>query len=244
METIEGRQAVYETLKSRKRISKIYIAQNIKPSDIIQKIEALANKQGVYIERVDKARLDEVAQSRAHQGVIALVEKYKYLSLADLLENVDMEKKPVLLILDGITDPQNLGALLRTADASGVAGVIVTKRRVAPITAAVHKASAGATAYVKIAQVSNLAYTIDDLKEIGFWVAGASEKSDTAYFKADLNQPIAIVLGSEGKGISRLVAEKCDFLVAIPMKGEVSSLNVSVAGAILMYETLRQRAAK
>ncbi len=241
METVEGRQAVFEALKSRKRISKIYMAQNIKPSDIIQKIEALANEQGVYIERVDKAQLDKMARSRAHQGVIAQVGMYKYLPLTELLAGIDMEKKPTLLLLDGITDPQNFGALLRTADAAGVAGVVVAKRRAAPMTAVVHKASAGATAYVKIAQVSNLSYTIGDLKEVGFWVIGASEKSATAYFEADLNQPIAIVLGSEGKGISRLVAEKCDFLVAIPMKGEVSSLNVSVAGAILMYEALRQR---
>ncbi|MCL6471275.1 MAG: 23S rRNA (guanosine(2251)-2'-O)-methyltransferase RlmB [Firmicutes bacterium] len=241
METVEGRQAVYELLKSRKHINKIYIAQNVKPSDILSKIEALANKQGVSIERVDRQHLDELSRSRSHQGVIALVEPYKYLSLAEFLKGIDMAKKPVILLLDGVTDPQNFGAIIRSADAAGIAGIIVTKRRVAPVTATVHKASAGATAYVKIAQVSNLAYTIDDLKEEGFWVIGASEKAVQVYFKADLNMPIAIVLGSEGKGLSRLIAEKCDLLVAIPMKGHVSSLNVSVAGALLMYEALRQR---
>jgi len=217
------------------------LAKNIKPSDIIERIEALASKQGVRIEKVDKSQLDEIAQSMAHQGVVAIVEPYKYLSFSELVENMDIKENPVLLILDEVTDPQNFGALIRTADAAGVAGVIISKRRASPMTAVVHKASAGATAYTKIAQVSNLAYTIDDLKEMGFWVIGAAEKADELYFEADFNLPVVIVLGSEGKGISRLITEKCDFLVAIPMKGRVPSLNVSVAGALLMYEALRQR---
>ena len=241
METVEGRRAVYELLQSRRQAVKILIAKNIKPSDIVKKIEALANEQGIRIDRVDKERLDELSQSRAHQGVIAIVEHYHYLSFAELSKGLDKSKNPVLLILDEITDPQNFGALIRSADAAGVSGIIVAKRRSAPMSAVVHKASAGATAYVKIAQVSNLAYTIDDLKEMGFWIAGASERAERLYFEADLNLPVAIVLGSEGKGISRLVSEKCDFMVAIPMEGHVSSLNVSVAGALLMYEALRQR---
>lgn len=241
METVEGRRAVYELLKSRGRVAKIYIAANIKPSDIVEKIEALANKQGVRVERVDKQRLDELSQSRAHQGVIAAVEAFRYASFAELAESLDIAQNPVVVLLDGITDPQNFGALLRSADASGVAGVIVAKRRVAPVTAAVHKASAGATAYVRIAQVSNLVYTIEELKDMGFWIVGASEKSHELYFELDLKRPIAIVLGSEGAGISRLISEKCDYLVAIPMEGHVASLNVSVAGALMMYEALRQR---
>lgn len=241
METVEGRRAVYELLKSAKRPSKIFIAKNLKPSDIIEKIEALANKQGVRIDRVDMQRLNEISQSRAHQGVIAMVEAFQYLSLTELTSGLNIKGNPVLLVLDGITDPQNLGAIIRTADASGVAGLVVAKRRVSPITAAVHKASAGATANVKIAQVSNLVYAIEELKEMGFWIIGTSEKAEKLYFEIDLNLPLVIVLGSEGKGISRLVSEKCDFMVAIPMKGYVSSLNVSAAGAILMYEALRQR---
>ncbi|PIU27999.1 MAG: 23S rRNA (guanosine(2251)-2'-O)-methyltransferase RlmB [Candidatus Aquicultor secundus] len=243
METVEGRRAVYEVLKSRGRVTKIYIAAQTKPSDIVEKIEALANKQGIRVDRVDKQRLDELSRSRAHQGVIATIESYRYASFAELAESLDITQNPVVVLLDGITDPQNFGALLRSAEASGVAGVIVAKRRVSPVTAAVHKASAGATAYVKIAQVSNLAYTIDELKEVGFWVVGASEKSRELYFELDLNRPIAIVLGSEGAGISRLISEKCDYLVAIPMQGHVSSLNVSVAGALMMFEALRQRLA-
>jgi len=242
LETVEGRQAVFELLKSRKRVSKLLLAKNIKPSDIVERIEALASKQGVRIERVDKRQLDEIAQSMAHQGVVAIVESYKYLSFSELTEGMDIKAKPVLLILDGVTDPQNFGALIRTADGAGVTGIIVSKRRVSPMTAVVHKASAGATAYMKIAQVSNLAYAIDDLKEMGFWIIGATGDAGKFYFEADFNLPVAIVLGSEGKGISRLITEKCDFLVAIPMKGRVSSLNVSVAGALLMYEALRQRA--
>lgn len=241
METVEGRRAVYELLKSPKRPIKIFIAKNLKPSDIVENIEALAHRQGVRIDRVDIQKLNEMSQSRAHQGVIAAVEAYQYLSLAELTSSLTIEDNPVLLILDGITDPQNLGAIIRTADASGVAGLVVAKRRVSPITAAVHKASAGATANVKIAQVSNLVYAIEELKETGFWVIGASEKVEQVYFETDLTLPLVIVLGSEDKGISRLVSEKCDFMVAIPMKGHVSSLNVSAAGAILMYEALRQR---
>lgn len=241
LETVEGRRAVYELLRSSRHVDKVLIAKNIKPSDIITKIEALADKQGIHINRVEKQKLDDVSQSRAHQGVVAIVKPYGYLSFSEFVQGLDIGRNPVILLLDGITDPQNFGALVRTADAAGVAGIIVTKRRSAPITAAVHKASAGATAYMKIVQVSNLSYTIDDLKERGFWVVGASERADQLYFEVDLKQPIAIVLGSEGAGISRLVAEKCDYLVAIPMEGQVSSLNVSVAGALLMYEALRQR---
>jgi len=241
LESVEGRRAVYELLRSPRRVSKILLAKSIKPSDIIEKIEALANKQGIRIDRVDKQRLDEVSRSRAHQGVIAIVEPYGYISFSEFAQGLDISKSPVVLILDEVTDPQNFGALIRTADAAGIEGVIVTKRRSAPITAAVHKASAGATAYMKIVQVSNLSYAIEDLKEMGFWITGASEKADRAYFELDFRQPTAIVLGSEGKGISRLVAEKCDFLARIPMKGRVSSLNVSVAGALFMYEALRQR---
>ncbi|MBE0446531.1 MAG: 23S rRNA (guanosine(2251)-2'-O)-methyltransferase RlmB [Actinobacteria bacterium] len=241
METVEGRRAVYELLRSSRHIGRVLIARNIKPSDIIVKIEALANKRGIRIDRVERQELDDISQSRAHQGVVAIVRPYNYLSFSEFARGLDIGKNPVLLLLDGITDPQNFGALVRTADAAGIDGIIVTKRRSAPITAAVHKASAGATAYMKIVQVSNLSYAIDALKEMGFWVVGTSEKADRVYFKVDFRQPTAIVLGSEGAGISRLVAEKCDYLAAIPMKGQVSSLNVSVAGALLMYEALRQR---
>lgn len=241
METVEGRRAVYELLKSSQQVAKIYIAKNLKPSDIVEKIEALATKQGVHIDRVDKLKLDEMSKTGVHQGIIALAEPFKYLTFAELAKSLNTDKKPALLLLDGITDPQNFGALLRTADAAGISGVIVTKKRASPITPAVHKASAGATAYVKIAQVSNLTYTINDLKKMGFWIVGASEKAGKLYFEADFNLPVAIVLGGEGKGVSRLVKEKCDYLVSIPMKGKISSLNVSVAGGILMYEVLRQR---
>jgi len=241
METVEGRRAVYELLQSSRRVKRILIAKQIKPTDIMEKIEALAKRQGVRIDIADKQRLDEVADSRAHQGVIAYVEAYGYLTFAELSSRLDVSAKPVLLLLDGVTDPQNFGALIRTADATGAAGVIITKRRSSPVTAVVHKASAGATSYVDIAQVSNLSYAIEELKEMGFWVVGTSEEADRFYYEIDLNMPLALVLGSEGSGLSRLVLEKCDYLAAIPMKGRVSSLNVSVAGAVMLYEALRQR---
>ncbi|MBS3908109.1 MAG: 23S rRNA (guanosine(2251)-2'-O)-methyltransferase RlmB [Actinobacteria bacterium] len=241
METVEGRRTVYELLRSAGRVEKILIAKESKSTDILDKIEALARKQGVRIDTVDKDRLDDIAGSRVHQGVIAYISAYEYLPFSEFCSRLDITAKPVVLLLDGVTDPQNFGALIRSADATGAAGVVVTKRRSAPVTAAVHKASAGATAYVDITQVSNLSYAIDELKEMGFWVVGASEKAGRAYYDIDFNMPLVVVLGSEGGGLSRLVAEKCDFLAAIPMRGEISSLNVSVAGAVLLYEALRQR---
>jgi 23S rRNA (guanosine2251-2'-O)-methyltransferase len=242
LETVEGRHPVYEMLKSSRRVAKVLIADNLKASDIIADIETLAKKQGVLVSRVDRRDLDEFTGSRAHQGVMAVLKTpHEHLSFADFANELDIGKSPIVLVLDEITDPQNFGALIRTADAAGVAGIVVSKRRSAPMTAAVHKASAGATSYVNIAQVSNLVYTIEDLKEMGFWIVGASEKARQSYYEADLTGPIAIVLGSEGKGISRLLREKCDFLISIPMKGKLSSLNVSVAGALLMFEAVRQR---
>lgn len=242
MEIVEGRHPVYEMLKSSNRVSKLLIANNLKAADIVVEIEALAKRQGILVSKVNRSDLDEFTGSRSHQGVVAILKAaQEHISLADLLEEIDMDSNPVLLVLDEITDPQNFGALIRTADAAGIDGIVVSKRRAAPMTAAVHKASAGAASYVKIAQVSNLVYTIEDLKEVGFWIVGASEKAKQSYYDIDLTGPIAIVLGSEGKGISRLLREKCDFLASIPMMGNVSSLNVSVAGALLMYETVRQR---
>lgn len=242
METVEGRHPVYEMLKSSHRVAKILIANNLKASDILTDIETLAEKQGVIISRVDRRDLDEFTGSRAHQGLMAILKTpHEHLSFTDFANELDIADNPLILVLDGVTDPQNFGALIRTADAAGMDGIVVSKRRSAPMTAAVHKASAGATSYVKIAHVSNLVYMIEDLKEMGFWIVGASEKAEQTYFEADLTGPIAIVLGSEGKGISRLLREKCDFLVSIPMKGQVSSLNVSVAGALIMFESIRQR---
>src|SRR3990172_2726893 len=162
---------------SSQRVNRLLVAKNIvpkAPTDIMAKIEALAHEQGVRIDRIDRRELDELATSRAHQGVVAIVEEpYRYLSLGEFAHSLDIAQRPVVLLLDGVTDPQNFGALLRSADATGVAGVIVAKRRSAPVTAAGHKASAGATAYVKLVQVSNLSYAIDELKEMGFWVVGA-----------------------------------------------------------------------
>ncbi|MBI4733520.1 MAG: 23S rRNA (guanosine(2251)-2'-O)-methyltransferase RlmB, partial [Rubrobacteridae bacterium] len=209
----------------------------------IADIEALAKKQGILVSRVDRRDLDEFTGSRVHQGVIAILkEPQEFLSFADFAAELDMDSNPIVLILDEVTDPQNFGALIRSADAAGIDGIIISKRRSAPMSAAVHKASAGASLHMKIVHVSNLVYTIEDLKEMGFWVTGASEKAKQQYYEIDFTGPMVIVLGSEGKGISRLLREKCDFLAAIPMYGKVSSLNVSVAGAILMFEAVRQRA--
>jgi 23S rRNA (guanosine2251-2'-O)-methyltransferase len=243
LDTIEGRHPVYEMLKSSRRVAKVLIANNLKTAEIIADIEALAKKQGVLVSRVDRRDLDEFTGSRSHQGVMAIIkEPQEFLSFADFANDLDMDLNPVVLMLDEITDPQNFGALIRSADAAGIDGIIIPKRRSAPMSAVVHKASAGASSHMKIVQVSNLVYTIEDLKEMGFWVMGASEKAKQQYFEIDLKGPIVIVMGSEGRGISRLLREKCDFLAAIPMQGNVASLNVSVAGAILMFEVVRQRA--
>jgi len=237
---VEGRNAVYEVLKSDRTVEKLFVSEGSREGSL-QRIVALAKEKKVVIHQVEKARLDRMSQTGSHQGVIALVTPKGYVEPEDIL-NVAGEKgeHPFIVICDGITDPHNLGAVLRTADACGAHGVIIPKRRSVSVNATVYKTSAGAAEYVPVARVTNISAAIDDLKEKGLWIYGA-DMTGTPYDETDFSGPVALVIGSEGEGISRLVKEKCDFLVKIPMLGEVSSLNASVACGILMYEVTRNR---
>jgi len=236
-----GRNPVLEILKTDKEIEKILVAKGqLKGS--INKIVALAKDMNIVVQYVDKKKLDQVSQGGNHQGVAALISPYRYSSMDEILNKAKkLQEPPFLLILDGIEDPYNLGSIIRTAECSGVHGIIIPKRRSAHVTETVYKSSAGAVEHMLIAKVNNLSNTIDELKEKGLWIYGAHMEGKDKYFEVDLTGAVALVIGSEGKGISRLVKEKCDFLLNIPMVGKISSLNASNAASILMYEVVRQK---
>jgi len=238
---LEGRNPVLEAIKSGRTINKIFIAKGSREGSITQ-IVALAKEKGIVINEVERAKLDKMSSSHAHQGVIAFVSVKDYVDTDDILQAAEKKgEPPFIIILDEIMDANNLGSILRTSDAVGVHGVIIPKRRAVGLNPAVSKASAGAVEYVPVARVTNISQTIDYLKKKGIWVVGTDLSGEKAYYEADLKGPIALVVGSEGKGMGRLVKEKCDFIVKIPMKGNISSLNAAVAGAIVMYEIMRQR---
>ncbi|SCG84121.1 RNA methyltransferase, TrmH family [Proteiniborus sp. DW1] len=241
---VEGRNPVIEAIKSGREIDKILIAKGSEQGSI-QKIIGMAKEKRIVIQYVEKAKLDAMSETKAHQGVIALVTPYSYKTVDDIMKAAeDKNEDPFIIILDEIEDPHNLGAIIRTAECAGAHGVIIPKRRAVGLTPVVIKASAGAVEYMNIAKVSNIASTIEELKERGVWIYGADMDGEQDYFNRDLSGPIAIVIGSEGKGIGRLIREKCDFLVKIPMNGKISSLNASVAASVMMYEVLRQRGLK
>ena len=238
---IEGRNAVLELLESDKDINKIYITKGeLKGS--INKIIAIANEKKVIIVQKDKKQMDMMAQSENYQGVIAVVPPYEYVEVEDILEVAkERNEDPFILILDGIEDPHNLGAIIRTAETAGVHGIIIPKRRAAQVNSTVSKVASGALEYMKIARVNNITDTISKLKDKGVWICGTAIDADKFYYDQNLTGPLAIVIGNEGKGISDLVKRNCDFLVKIPMKGKVTSLNASVSTGIIVYEAVKQR---
>lgn len=238
---IEGRNPVIEALKSGREIEKIIVAKGSNQGSI-KKLIGMAKEKRVVVQQVSKSNLDSISQTDNHQGVIAFISAHDYCSLDDIL-NIAKERgeSPFVIILDEIEDPHNLGAIMRTAECAGVHGIIIPKRRSVGLTSTVAKTSAGSIEYMSVARVTNVSMAIDKLKEKGLWIYGADMGGDEDYFKKDLKGAIGIVIGNEGKGISRLVKEKCDFLVKIPMKGKVSSLNASVATSVIVYEVLRQR---
>lgn len=239
---IIGRNPVMEALKSGREIDKLLIAKDAEGS--IKKIIGMAKDRNLFYQFVEKTALDRVADGKAHQGVIAYVSDFEYCDVEDIIDNArQMNEDPFIIILDGIEDPHNLGAIIRTADGAGAHGIIIPKRRAAGITDVVAKASAGAIEYVSVAKVSNIVQTIDRLKEKGVWI-GACDMDGTSYDKTDLKGSLGLVIGAEGQGISRLVKEKCDFTLSIPMSGRISSLNASNAAAILMFEVKKQRAGR
>ncbi len=240
MANIEGTNPVIEAIKNDREIDKLMISNSSKEGSI-KKVIAMAKEKNIVIQYVDKNKLDEISTSHAHQGVIAQVSEYKYWELEDLIDSAKNKGEDAFfIILDEITDPHNLGTIIRTADAVGAHGVIIPKRRSANITPVVAKASAGAVEYVPVCKVTNIVNTIKKLKEEGLWIAAADMDGET-FYEQNLTGPLGLVIGSEGFGISRLVKQNCDFTVKMPMVGNVTSLNASVAGGILLYEIFKQR---
>lgn len=238
---LEGRNPVFEALKSGRQIDKIVIAKG-EGRGALTRILALAKEKHIPVSEAERAKLDALSQTGAHQGIIAYVAAAAYCSVADMLtEAREKGEAPLLVLCDSLNDAHNLGSILRTAHCCGAHGVIIPKHRSVGLSAAAAKASAGAVEYIKVAKVTNLARCIDELKREGLWVCGTDAAGEQDLFHADLTGPLAIVIGSEGEGMSRLVREKCDFLVRIPMKGKVNSLNASVAAGVLLYEAVRQR---
>lgn len=238
---IEGRNSVLELLESGKDINKIYIAKGEKHGSI-NKIISEAKRHRVVITEIEKAKLYKMAQTENCQGVIAIVPPFDYCDVDDILNEAKQKnEKAFILILDGIEDPHNLGSIIRTAETAGAHGIIIPKRRSALVNSTVNKTSAGATNFMKIARVNNLNETIEYLKEHDVWIYGTDMQTDKLYYDEDLTGNVAIVIGSEGFGMSRLVKEKCDFLIKIPMKGKITSLNASVSAGIVMYEVVKQR---
>ncbi len=243
MAIIEGRNPVIEALKNKREIDKIMVNKAAKEGSI-KKIIAMARDNNIIVQQVDRHKLDEMSESHSHQGVIAITGEYKYYELDEILEIPKRKgEEAFFIILDGLTDPHNLGSIIRTADAVGAHAVIIPKRRSVYITPVVAKASAGAVEYLPVCKVTNIANTIKTLKENGLWIAAVDMDGET-FYQQNLSGPLALVVGNEGAGISRLVKENCDFTVSMPMVGNVTSLNASVAGGILLYEVYRQRNAK
>lgn len=237
---VAGRNPVREALKSGRPVNKIFIMSNVSRG-LLNNIKLLAKEHGVPVQMANKRRLDELAGEVNHQGIVATMASMKYVEVDELLARKPGGEPPIIVLLDEINDPRNFGAILRTAGAVGVSGIIIPQRRSVALTQVVAKTSAGAIEYVPVARVVNLARTIDYLKKCGLWVVGAHGESEHLYWDLDLNGPLAIAIGGEDKGLGRLIREKCDSLVKIPMVGGVGSLNASVAAALLFYEVLRQR---
>ena len=238
---LEGRNAVTEALSAGRTIDKLFVADG-DTDRALARICAMAKQAGAVVVPTDRRKLDYMSATGAHQGVIAMVAAHDYASIDDILKKArDAGEPPLIVICDELSDPHNLGAIIRTAECAGAHGIIIPKRRSVGLTAVVGKASAGALEYMPVARVSNIAAAIDTLKKAGVWVYGRAAGGDTTLYRADLKSAAAIVIGNEGEGMSRLVSERCDFKVSIPMKGSISSLNASAAAAIMLYEAVRQR---
>ncbi|TCL32410.1 23S rRNA (guanosine2251-2'-O)-methyltransferase [Anaerospora hongkongensis] len=243
-EFVAGRNSVAEVLKSGRSINKILVAKGERHG-AIREIIGQARSQGLVVQEVEPAKLDQITEGVRHQGVVAMVAPVAYAEIEDILGRAQENgEQPFIVLLDELEDPHNVGAILRTSDATGVHGVLLPKRRSSPLTATVAKTSAGAVEYVPVARIGNISQTLKKLKKQGLWVVGADMDGDKNYYEADLTGPIVVVVGSEGQGMGRLTKEECDFVVRIPMKGKITSLNASVACSLLLYEVLRQRELK
>lgn len=241
---IEGRNSVLELLESGKDVNKIFVTRGEKHGSI-NKILGIAKERKIIVVEKDKKQMDEMAQEENYQGVIAIVPPFEYVEISDILEVAkERNEDPFVIVLDGIEDPHNLGSIIRTAETAGVHGVIIPKRRAVSVNSTVNKASAGAVEHMKIARVTNISDAIEELKQAGLWVCGTAVDTNKYYYNQDLTGPLAIVIGNEGKGRGEKVKKNCDFLVKIPMKGKVQSLNASVSTGIVVYEAVKQRIRK
>lgn len=241
---IEGRNSVLELLESGKDVNKIFVTRGEKHGSI-NKILGIVKERKIIVVEKDKKQMDEMAQEENYQGVIAIVPPFEYVEISDILEVAkERNEDPFVIVLDGIEDPHNLGSIIRTAETAGVHGVIIPKRRAVSVNSTVNKASAGAVEHMKIARVTNISDAIEELKQAGLWVCGTAVDTNKYYYNQDLTGPLAIVIGNEGKGIGEKVKKNCDFLVKIPMKGKVQSLNASVSTGIVVYEAVKQRIRK
>lgn len=240
-EYIIGKNPIIEALKSHREINKILIAEGSQRGQM-QSVTQLAKESNVLVQFVPKKKLDQITDGSNHQGVLAYVAAYPYAEIDDLFKAAEKKNElPFFILLDEIEDPHNLGSIMRTADAVGAHGIIIPKRRAVGLTATVAKASTGAIEYIPVVRVTNMARTIDELKDRGVWIAGTDAKGADDYRRLDASLPLGLVIGSEGKGMGRLIRDKCDFLIKLPMAGKVTSLNASVAAALLMYEVYRKR---
>lgn len=238
---LEGRNALTEALRSGRTIDKVFIAAG-ETDRGLQRLAAQAKEAGAVVVPVDRRKLDAMSVTRAHQGVICLAAAHEYASIDEILNEAEARgEKPLIVICDELTDPHNLGAIIRSAECAGAHGVIIPKRRSVGLTAVVAKASAGAVEYMKVARVTNITAAIEELKKRGVWVFGTAAEGSIPMYQADLKDGAAIVIGNEGDGMSQLVRKSCDVMVHIPMKGRISSLNASAAASILLYEAVRQR---
>ncbi|MEE0697785.1 MAG: 23S rRNA (guanosine(2251)-2'-O)-methyltransferase RlmB [Oscillospiraceae bacterium] len=243
-EMIEGRNAVLEALRAGRALDKVYIARG-ETDKALAHIAGLARERGVSVSDCDRRKLDAMSVTKAHQGVIAVCAVREYASLDDILALAESRgEAPFVVVCDEISDPHNLGAIIRSAECVGAHGVVIPKRRSAGLTAVVGKTSAGAAEHLPVARVANISAALQELKDRGLWVYGAAAEGSSPMWETDLTGPLALVIGSEGEGLGRLVRERCDFLVSIPLRGKVGSLNASTAAAVLMYEVLRQKLAK
>lgn len=236
-----GRYPVLEALRSRRRVHKVLVAQGPRDSALTQVLDQ-ARRIGVPVETVSRRRLDELSKSANHQGVMALTAPREYVDVEDIFARAEERgEEPLIVVLDMIQDVQNLGSLIRTAEAVGAHGIVIPEHRAAGLTPAVDKTSAGAVEFVPVARVTNITRTLDDFKRRKLWVVGLDGEAKTRYDQANLKGPIALVVGSEARGISRLAREHCDLLISLPMRGHVGSLNAAVAGSVALYEIMRQR---
>ncbi len=240
-EQVEGRRAVLETLRGNRSVSELLVAEGVQPGGVLDEILAIAKNNRIALTFLPRREMDRLAFSENHQGVIIRVEPYRYASFKHVYHTLEQKDNPLVVLLDSVTDPRNLGSVARTCEAAGVDAILLPRSRAAPVTPVVFHASSGAVENISIATVPNLVSVMRELKKLGLWVVGADIKAESTCFEADLTGPLALVMGSEGEGLHRLVRDTCDSLVRIPMFGKVSSLNVSVATALIIYEALRQR---